>query len=299
MNKLALPALILCIFSLLAVSARSQSNDAPPDLAAPRAEVTQKPGDADKATQDRDQQLTKTLDGIRAELQRLSDDAKANSDKVGQTVMLRSDLLKLMQDSKSGSEKTAKIMLDQIDALRAEQVKFLTDAKAEVDALKAQADTLKAQADTLKADAASSEALAQRLDAMKKDIDGVKKNVDEVRQNTSDISPGLALIVALAALVLGPLVSRQFAANQLAAGSNNRHAVAETAAAAQSEAHNTDEEGPPLAPPEAGKMADEETQLAPPADAELPQQAVAHHDEPATDEPASPYHDARADEEKV
>jgi hypothetical protein len=52
---------------------------------------------------------------------------------------------------------------------------------------------------------------------MKKDIEQVKKNFDEVRQNDSSISPGVALIAALAALVLGPLLAYKFTQNQLAA----------------------------------------------------------------------------------
>ena len=274
MNKLAWSALILCVLSVLAISARSQSNDAPPDAAGPRAEVTQTPGDADKA-----KPADKTIDGIRAELQRLSTDAKTNTDKIAQIVMLRSDLLKLIQDSKAGSEKTSQIMLDQIDALRADQVKFINEAKAQVEALKA--------------DSARSTALAQR-------VEGIRKELDELKENVPEIPPGLAIIIALAALVLGPLVARQLTANQLAAAAKKQAA----AAAVRPEADT---------PTPTGKTADEEIPLAPPVAAEP---TVAHHDEPVAEEPASsrqpstsvagtslagPRHDAsaEAEDEKV
>ena len=254
MTKFALPALILLIFALFSFSLTSQSPDAPADLDDTRAELTQKLADAEKAKQDREQEFANTIDSVRAELKRLSDDVKANSDKIAQTVTVRSDL----QDSKSSSDKTVQSVLDQIDALRSDQVKFLQDVKETGDkaaqALRqevaaSQAKLVAQVGDTLKANTARSEALAQRVDAMKKDIDDVKKNLDEDRQNISNISPGLALVVALAALVLGPFVARQFTANQLAAA--KKQAAAEAAAAAQPQAAKTAEPEPPLAPPRA------------------------------------------------
>ena len=261
MNKLAWSALILCMLSPLAISAYSQSGDPPPDSAAPRAELAQKvAGDADKAIPD--QPLSKTIDGMFAELQRLSEESKANRDKIAQTVMLRSDLLKLIQDSKAGSEKTSQIMLDQIDALRADQVKFINDAKAQVEAMKA--------------DSARSTA-------------GLRKELDELKENMPDFPPGLAIIIALAALVLGPLVARQLTANHLAAAAKKRTAAAEA---------------PEADTPAADKTADEEIPLAPPVAAEP---TVAHDDEPVAEEPASsrqpstslagPRHDASAEAE--
>jgi hypothetical protein len=282
-TKFTLPTLALCISALFSSPASSQSNDAP-DLVALRAELTQKLADAEKANQDREQRLNKTIDSVRAELQRLSGDAKTNGDKIAQTVMLRSDLLKLIQDAKSSSDKSAQIMLDQIDALRSDQVKFLKEAKESGDkatqALRQEVASsqvkLAAQVDErLKANIAPSEALAQRADAMKKDIDDLKKNSDEDRQNASNISPGFALVAALAALVLGPFFAFKFTANQLAAAKQN--AAAETAAAPQSQAAKMAEEEPPLAP------------------AEPQREDFLHHEAPSPGEEANSYHDAKAD----
>jgi hypothetical protein len=283
-TKFALPALVLCIFALFSFPVASQSNDVPPDVAALRAELTQKLADAEKANQDREQQLLKTIDGVRTELKKLSDDAKANSDKIAQTVMLRSDLLKLIQESKSSSDKAAQIMLDQIDALRSDQVKFLKETKETGDkatqllrqeVANSQAKLVTQVDDALKANTAPSAALAQRVDAMKKDVDDLKKNSDEDRQNVSNISPGFALIVALAALVLGPLVAYKFTANQLAAA--KLHAVAGAVAAVQ---------------PQAAKMAEEEPPTSAAADTEPQQQTFLHHEAPPPGEEASFHDDA-------
>jgi hypothetical protein len=279
-TKFALPSLVLCIV-LFSLPAASQSNDAPPDLAALRAELTQKLADADKARQDSEQQLAKSIDSLRAELQRLSDDAKANRDKIAQTVMLRSDLLKLIQDFKSTSDKAAQIMLDQIDALRSDQVKFLKEARESSDkatqalqqeVANSQARLLAQVDDTLKANTAPSEALAQRVDAMNKEFDDVKKNADEDRQNVSNISPGFAIIVALAALILGPFLAYKITANQLAAA--KQHAAAPTA---QHQATNAAEAEPPLAPTAAF---------------EPPQEALLHGEAPPPGEETDPHHDA-------
>ena len=127
MTKFALPALALLIFGLFYFSITSQPPDEPSDVAAPREEATQQPV-AEKtvaAEPDRAQQLTKTIDSISAELKRLSDDTKANSDKIAQAAALRADL----QDSKSSSDKTTQSMVEQIDALRSDQAKVLQDAK--------------------------------------------------------------------------------------------------------------------------------------------------------------------------
>ena len=297
-TKYALPVLVLCIIALFSysVSSQSQSNDVTPDMAALRAEFTQKLADTEKATQDREQQLVKTIDSVRAELQRLSDDGKSNSEKIAQTVMLRSDLLKLLQDSKSSSDKAAQIMLDQIDALRSDQVKFLKDARETGDkaaqVLRQEVATSQAKlsaqvADTLKANAAPAEALAQRVDAMAKDVDDVKQHFDEDQQNISNISPGFALVVALVALVLGPFVAYRFTANQLAAA---KEQAAAEAAAAQ---------------PQAAKTAEAEPPLAPLATAEPQQEAVLNRESPPLGEEASPHHDgnghqqAAPDPEKV
>ena len=90
--------------------------------------------------------------------------------------------------------------------------------------------------DTLKANSTSSEALAQRVDALNKDIDDVKRKFEEVRQNDSTVSPGVALIAALAALVLGPFVAYKFTENQLSAVRQQSNPDA-----AQSQAAKTEE----------------------------------------------------------
>ena len=281
MTKFALPVLVVCILALFSFSVASQSNDATPDLAALRAELTQKLADAEKSKQDREQQLVKTIDSVRSELQRLSNYDKANSEKIAQTVMLRADLLKLIQDSKTSSDKAAQIMLDQIDALRSDQVKFLNDAKDSGDkaaqALRqevaaSQAKLVAQVGDMLKANTPT-EALVKRVDAMKKDIDEVRRNFDESQQNNSNISPGFALVVALVALVIGPVSAYRFSANQLAAV--KQQATAE-AAAAQPETANTAEAESPLAPPAA----------------EAEQEAFLHHEAPALGEQANPHHEA-------
>jgi hypothetical protein len=287
MTKFALPALVLCVLALFSFSVASQSNDVPPDLGALRAELTQKLADAEKSKQDREQQFVKTIDSVRDELKHLSDDAKANSDKIAQTVMLRSELLKLIQDSKSSSDKATQIMLDQIDALRSDQLKFLKEAKETGDrttqslrqeVAASQAKLVAQVGDTLKANTATSEALAQRVDAMQKAIDDVKKNFEGDRQDISNISPGFALFAALAALLLGPFVAYQFTANQLAAA--KRQAAAEAAAAAQPQTAKTTEAEPPLAPPSA---------------AEQQHEAFLHSEAPALGVEASPYDDADVD----
>lgn len=283
MTKFALPALILCILALFSYGVASQSNDLPSDLIEPVAQPSQKLAEADKAEQNREQLPAKTIDSVSAELQRLSDDAKANSDKIAETAALRSDLLRLMQDVKLNSDKAAQSMLDQINALRSDQVKLLKDAKEtgdkvarglreEVSASQAK---LVAQVDEmLKATTVRSEAMVQRVDAMKKDIDDVKRNFDEARQNTSTISPSIAFFAALAALILGPFVAYQFTSNQLA------HFKQQTSAAARPQAAKTAEMAPPLAAP---------------AGAEAQQEAVLHHEAPALGEGATPHDNANED----
>ena len=281
MTKLALPALAFLIFGLFYFSITSQPPDASSEVADAREEVTQPPAVAvvEKAEPDRLQQLTKTIDSVSAELKRLSDATKANSDKIAQTAALRSDL----QDSKSSSDKTAQSMVEQVDALRAGQVKFLQEAKESndkaVEALRqelaaSQAKLVAQVSDTIRANTARSEALAQRVDAVKKEIDDVRKNIDEDRQNVSNISPALALVAALAALVLGPFVARQLTANQIAAA--RKQADAEAAAAQRAEAARTAQAGPPLAPS---------------VTADLPHEHSPQHDAPPLGEEVNSPHD--------
>jgi hypothetical protein len=286
-TKFALPALALLIFGLFYFSITSQPPDAPSDVVAPREEVTQQPV-AEKivaAEPDRVQQLAKTIGGISAELKRLSDDTKANSDKIAQAAALRSD----QQDSKSSNDKAAQSLVEQVDALRSDQVKLLQDAKESSDkatqALRqefaaSQAKLFAQVGDTQKANTARTEALAQRVDGIKKDIDDVKKSIDEDRQNVSNISPVLALFVALVALVLGPFVARQLTANQLAAA--RKQMEAEAAVAERSQAAKTAKTEPPLAPTAVAELS--------------------HHDSPQYEAPplgeeASPHDDANAHQE--
>ena len=295
MTQFALPALALLIFGLFYFSITSQPPDEPSDVAAPREEVIQQPV-AEKtvaAEPDRVQQLAKTIDSVSAELKRLSDDTKANSDKIAQAAALRADL----QEFKSSSDKTAQTMVEQIDALRSDQAKFLQDAKESNDkaaqALRqelaaSQAKLVAQVGDTLKASTARSEALAQRVDAMKKDIDDVRKGIEEDRQNASNISPGLALVVALAALVLGPFVARQLTANQLAAA--RKQAEAEAAAAERSKAARAAETQPPVTLSAAAELPHHDS---PQHDAPPPGEGTGPHDEANTHQTAAP------DSEKV
>ena len=202
------------------------------------------------------QQLATNIDNVRADLKRLSDDAKANSDKIAQAAALRSDL----QDYKSSSDKTAQIMTDQIDALRSDQTKFLQEAK----------NTNDKAAQALRQELAASQAEAPRSvrryaegqhrplrdpDATRRrDEKGYrrrKEDRDEDRQNVSNISPGLALVVALAALVLGPFVARQLTQPIAAA---RKQAESEAAAAERSQAAKIAHAEPPLAPSAAAEL---------------------------------------------
>jgi hypothetical protein len=287
-TKFALPALALLIFGLFYFSVTSQEADAPPESAGARAEPTQPIASAEKAEPDRVQQLEKAVESVGAELKRLSDEAKANGDKIAQSLALRSD----PQDSRSSSEKTVQTVIDQVEALRSDQAKSLRDTREAndkaVQALRqevAAAQTRMAAqlGDTLKTSTARSETLAQRVDAMKKELDDIKKRADEDRQNISNISPGLALVVALAALVLGPFVARQLTANQIAAA---RKQAADEAAAERSRPVKTAEPEPPLAP----------------TAADLSPGTTLAHEAPALGEEAAPQLDAegnRRDPEKV
>lgn len=263
MTKFGLPALVLIIFGLFYFSVPPQTPDEPVDVAAPLASpaqdnraVAEPAKEAVKETakepvrDDRQQQSAAALDSIRAELKRLSDDAKATNEKIAQATALRSDV----ESSKSSIDSAAQFVRDQIGALRADQTKALNDAREAGDKA---AQTLRQEVaasqgkladqlgETLKANTARAEALAQRVDAMKKDVDDIKKTLDESRESAFNVSPGLAIIVALAALVFGPLLARQLTANQLAAA--KQQAEADAAAAARRNRVDT-ETNPPLAP---------------------------------------------------
>ena len=293
MTKFALPALILCILALFSYAVTSQSKELSSDLIEQVVQPSQKLAEADKPVQNREQLPAKTIDSVSAELQRLSDDAKANSDKLAETAALRSDLLRLMQDVKLNSDKAAQSMLDQINALRTDQVKSLKDAKETSDKVaqrlreevSASQTKLVAQVDEmLNAATARSEAMVQRVDAMKKDIDDVKRRLDEERQSASTISPSIAFFVALTALILGPFIAYQFTSNQLARFEQ------QASAAAQSRAAKTAESEPPFA-----ALAGVEAQ----------QEAVLHHEAPGLGEGATPHDNANdewhrgSDQEKV
>lgn len=263
MTKFGLPALVLIIFGLFYFSVPPQTPDEPVDVAAPLASpaqdnraVAEPAKEAVKETakepvrDDRQQQSAAALESIRAELKRLSDDAKATNEKIAQATALRSDV----ESSKSSIDSAAQFVRDQIGALRADQTKALNDAREAGDKA---AQTLRQEVaasqgkladqlgETLKANTARAEALAQRVDAMKKDVDDIKKTLDESRESAFNVSPGLAIIVALAALVFGPLLARQLTANQLAAA--KQQAEADAAAAARRNRVDT-ETNPPLAP---------------------------------------------------
>jgi hypothetical protein len=303
-TKFALPALVLIIFGLFYFSVPPQTPDEPVDAAAPLAAPAQdnravaepaketvKETAKEPVRDDRQQQLATAVDSIRAELKRLSDDAKASNEKIAQATALRSDV----ENSKSSIDSAAQFVRDQIGALRADQTKALNDAREAGDKA---AQTLRQEVaasqgkladqlgETLKANTARAEALAQRVDAMKKDVDDIKKNLDESRESAFNISPGLAIIVALAALVFGPLVARQLTANQLAAA--RQQAEADAVAAARRNRVDT-VANPPLAP----------------SHATPPHEDPPHHrnDAATTDEASASHHDddqpTAQDREKV
>lgn len=289
MTKFGLPALVLIIFGLFYFSVPPQTPDEPVDVAAPLASpaqdnraVAEPAKEAVKETakepvrDDRQQQSAAALESIRAELKRLSDDAKATNEKIAQATALRSDV----ESSKSSIDSAAQFVRDQIGALRADQTKALNDAREAGDKA---AQTLRQEVaasqgkladqlgETLKANTARAEALAQRVDAMKKDVDDIKKTLDESRESAFNVSPGLAIIVALAALVFGPLLARQLTANQLAAA--KQQAEADAAAAARRNRVDT-ETNPPLAPSSAAP----------------PHEDPPHRSEPETIDEASASH---------
>lgn len=303
MTRFALPALILCILALFSYSVMSQSNGAPPGLAELLAEPTQKIAEAETAAQDLKQQPVTSIDRVGAELQRLSDETKSNSEKIAQTATLRSDLLKQIEDSKASSDKVAQNLIDQINAMRSEQVNLLKDAnKAGEKATQALRDQVAASQaklvgqidDALKANTDRAQILAQRVDVMKKDIEVVKKNIDEDRQNQSSISPGFALFAALAALALGPFLAYQLAANQLA---RIKQQAAATAARTQT-TKSADEVGPPLAP---STTAEDGPPLAPRTAAEPEQTTSLNHEaeEARAYQDANGHQQANTDQEKV
>jgi small-conductance mechanosensitive channel len=218
--KYASPVLILCIFALFAYSIASQSDDALSEQTEPRAEQTQPPAEPARVEQKAETSSADPVDRVRGELERLSSDVKANSDKISQIASLRTELLNLVQDSKSNRDEAAHVT-DQMSTLRADILKQAKEedgkaAQALRDEVSATQTKLAAQIDdVLKTNTSRSDALSQRADAMKKDIDDLKRSFDEDRQNTSSISPGAALVVAILALVLGPYLAYQLAANKL------------------------------------------------------------------------------------
>jgi len=297
-TKFAFPALVFLVFALFYTSVTNPPPPDEPELAEPPAPVTQtvpssqavpatpKLPDVAETRPARESRPAEAVDGVRTELKtlsdelkRLSEESKANSDKIAQAATLRSDL----QDSKSSNDKTAQTMVEQVDALRSDQTRFMQAAKEANDRtvqelrqeITSSQGRLAAQfGETIKANTARSEALSQRVDAMRKDLDEVKKTFADERQNESNISPGLALVVALAALVLGPFVARQVTANQIAAA--RKRDEAERSAAARSERVTANE--PPLAP-----------SVAP-----APQQEAPHHQSPLSTGEATEVNEADA-----
>jgi len=279
-TKFALPALVLLVFALFYASVTSPPPPDEPEIAAPPAAAAPKSPEVAEAkpapvpVQVREPRPADAVDGVRAELKTLSDDLKrlsdetrANSEKIAQAAALRSDL----QASQSSNDKTAQTIADQVDALRSDQARLIQSAREAGDKAAqdlrqeiatSQAGLAAQLGDASKATAARAEALSQRVDAVRKDLDEVKKTFAEDKQNTSNISPGLALVVALAALVLGPLVARQLTANQLAAAKRQADAEAQSRRAARAA------DDPPLAPSVA---------------ADPQQEPLRDHDAPSTD----------------
>ncbi len=298
MPKIALPALVLCILALFSYSVTSQSNDAPAEFNEPSGEPTQK--FAQNANQDREPPV-KAIDRVDAELSRLSDEAKANSAKIAQTATLRSDLLKLIEDTKASSDKVAQNLLDQINAMRSDQEKSLKDVKDNGDrAAQALRDEVAASQtklvvridDALKANAARSDALSQRLEVMNKEIGDVKKNFEDDQQSRSNLSPGFALLAALAALVLGPFVAYQLTANQLAG--IKQQAAATTARTQTAEPEEVQ------SPPASHAAAEPPPEFIEHESPPLSEEASFHHDAHEHPKAAADEHPkAAADPEKV
>jgi VIT1/CCC1 family predicted Fe2+/Mn2+ transporter len=276
-SKYVVPALIFCIFALFAYSITSESNDAQSEQTEPRAEQIQPPVESVKAEQSRERSPADTIDGFRGDLERLSSDVKANSDKIAQLASLRSELLNLIQESKSNRDDAAHITDEEVNALRAavlKEAKETNDKAAQAlrDEVSGTQAKLAAQIDDmLKANTTRSDALVQRADAMKKDIDDLKKNFAEDRENTSSISPGIALLVALVALVLGPYLAYQLAVNQFAGirqqaaaqpQSEKSAEVRQPVAAPPDQQADLHRDAPPLA--EEGSQATDEDQRAAP-----------------------------------
>ena len=248
MTKFALPTLFILIFALFYFSVTSRSPDAPPQVVYSGQRPNQT-ADFEKSVQDRNDLFAKAIDGIRDELKRLSESVKTNSDNISA----------IAAPSSANGDKTAVVVLDQVNTLRSDYDKLVKDAKEGADrtaqALRQEIATSQGKltselAEALRNQTARSEALAQRLEAMKAETDAVKKGLDEDRQNASNISPGLALVVALAALVLGPFVARQFTANQLAAAkkqSDNQVAATERPPTVGPPTVGTDESNEPTA----------------------------------------------------
>jgi membrane-associated HD superfamily phosphohydrolase len=222
-SKFALPALVLGILALFSYLVASQSSDAPAGPLAVQSEPSKNVSDPAKPEQQEQTSGTGTnVQSADSALERLSQDTKTNSDTIA---TLRSDLLKQIEDLKSSNDKAAQGMLGQINALRSEQAKVLEDGKetenkatqgmrAEIAATQTK---LAAQADSIqKASTNRLDALGQRVDALGKDFDDVKHAFEEDQRNMPSVSPGAALVVALAALIVGPFLAYQFMANQLA-----------------------------------------------------------------------------------
>jgi hypothetical protein len=282
-TKFALPALILCVFGLFWYSITSRSNNLPLEVTEERAEPTQKPANAETAPPDREQSSVNNIETVRTELQRLSENAKANSEKIAQTAALRSDVLKLLQDSKSSSERATQMIVDEVNALRADQTNLVKDAKEAGDkaaqslreeVAASQAKFVAQVGDLLTANTARADALSQRIDAIKNDVDDMKKNFDQDRLNTSNISPGIALFAALAALVFGPFVAYQFAANKIASLKR--------------------QENPATAQPSRVVRAEAEAEPALRRTDETLPEAYPSHEAPALSEDANPHDDVNA-----
>ncbi|MBR0934153.1 hypothetical protein [Bradyrhizobium jicamae] len=276
MSKIALAFLILGILALFSYTVVSQPDVAPAEPTELRSEPPKTPGDAARP----EQQSVNSAQAEKADLEQLSEDTKANSERLA---ALKSDLLRQLQDAKSSNDQAVQAAQAQINELRSEQAKLRAESKETNDKaiqglrgeVAASQTKLVAQVDdALKGPSSRLDGAGQRIDALQKDLDELKKRLDEDRQNTPSVSPGLALIVALAALVLGPFVAYQFLANQLE-GIKQQATGARTSPIATTDV----EDNSSLSPSEPRQ-----------------QDEVVHHEAPSLGEDSSAEHQDRKDQ---
>jgi outer membrane biosynthesis protein TonB len=154
--------------------AESAQKQAEPASKVAQAESPPAPESQKAAAEPKGASPEPSQDSLRTELQQLTHDIKANTEKIAQTA-------KLIADSKSDGDKAAQSLREEVVASQAKL------------------------ADALKASSASSESLARRVDTMGKDIEQVRTKVDDGRK-----MPFVAFFTALVALFFALFVAYKF-----------------------------------------------------------------------------------------